>query len=158
VSRDIELKSAIASCKNKQEEVRQFNLQIENLKKKHKKLENEKITLKTEIKDYETTLKKIGTEKEDINSQILKANMNIEEIICEQRLLTDKNFVLNREDEKVKADIDALKKNIQEQEGKLRDLKKTEADAVMTIKNLTTLRGSCRVTRNHGPSSIGSLS
>lgn len=125
------------------------------MKKDHKKLENERNTLKTEIKEYETTLKKISTEKEDINSKILKANMTIEEIICEQRLLTDKNFVLNREDEKVKASIDALKKNIQEQESKLRDLKKTEADAIMTIKNLTTLRGKMRVNmRNYGKKGI----
>lgn len=142
MQRDIELKSAITACKNKQEEVRKLTLLNENDKKKYKTLENERNTLKTEIKEYETILRKIQGEKEDISAQTLKASMNNEEIICEQRLLTDKNAVLGKEDDKVKTAIDSLKRNIQEQEGKLRDLKKTEAEAIMTIKNLTTLRGS----------------
>ena len=87
-------------------------------------------------------LSKIKKEKEEVDVRNIKTTNEIENITCEKKILVDKKIVLDSEDKKVQEDVKKLNRNIEEQESKLKDLIKTEQDAIKTIKNLTTLRGS----------------
>jgi chromosome segregation ATPase len=129
------------SCKYREEEVRKNKIQIDSKKKSFKKNENERVNLKNEICELEMTVSKIMKEIDDVKLQTAKVHEDTTDILCEQKLLADKNDTLHREDDDIKKAVKGLHKNIEEQENKLRDLKKTEAEAIMSIKNLTTLRG-----------------
>lgn len=118
-----------------------MKIDIDSKKKSFKKNENDRVNIKNAICELEMTVSKILKEIEEIKSQTIKITNETQDIICEQKLLGSKNDTLRSEDDEIKKAVRSLHKNIEEQESKLRDLKKTEAEAIMSIKNLTTLRG-----------------
>jgi chromosome segregation ATPase len=126
--------------KRKNDAVNTLKMDISQYKKKFKKLENERNKLKNTICENKMKLDKLRKEKDDIAVQQMKVAGATDVITGEQKLLTEKKDTLEKEDNAAKEEVGALEKNIEEQESKLRDLKRTEADALKTIKNLTTLR------------------
>ena len=120
--------------------VNSLKVEIGKLKKKFKKLENERNKIKNSTYEARMRIDKINKEKEDVNGQNIKVSNTVKGMICEQKLLLDKEETLRKEDDKAKKEVNSLEKNINEQEQKLKSLKDTESDAMKTIKNLTTLR------------------
>lgn len=127
---------------------------LEQSKKEYKALENERNKVKNEIYEKEMTKSKLKKESKDLLQRVDKSIEDIQTVMAEKKLLTERKDGLVKDQAKVDVEVNNLKKNIEDLNSKLIDLKKTESDALKTIKNLTTLRGGLsHEARNYGKES-----
>jgi len=128
-------------CRRKADEVMKERMYLEQSKKEYKALENERNKIKNEIYEKEMNKSKLKKESKDMLQRVEKFIEDVQTIMAEKKLLTERKDGLVKDQAKVDTDLNERKKNILDLNSKLIDLKKTESDAQKTIKNLTTLRG-----------------
>ena len=86
-------------------------------------------------------IQKVQKESIEAQLQLKKLTDEIEEMLCEQKLLADKKTVLDSKDKESQDVIEQLQEKIRQEEENLVKMKETETSAINSIKNLTTLRG-----------------
>lgn len=130
-----------AEARRKADTIQCLKTDIDQRKKDYKKIENERNKMKNDIYERQMASNNISKDYDDVKIRLAKMIASVEGVLCEQKLLADKNVLLEKEDNRVKGELKLHERNIQELEMKLEGLKKNETDALKSVKSLTTLRG-----------------
>lgn len=129
-----------SEIKSRVDDINKRKKNIDEEKKEFKKTEHQRNILKNVIYENEMTQDKIIKERAEFRNQLEKFKYMCQGVNEEQKLMFEKKKKLDSQETENDSHLTRLKKKITEYEAKLSDLQKTEAEAIKTVKDLTTIR------------------